>query len=356
MIKLKNFFGNVIHALRVRRKLKNDFCVRLNNLHKKKKKVLILVNVPLHGNLGDQAIAFAEKKYIREIFNEEVLEFTDEEFKYGFTILKKFIKDEDILFVLGGGNFGSLWKFTYSNMLKVFKTFSRNNIFVFPQTAYFEDNKKGIRLLRKTQKVLNKSPKVILCARETQTFDLFKKYFSNQVLLIPDIVLTLHTDWSIDRKHVLMCFRKDKEKSITDENKKQIYALLNNRLKDVDIQYTDTVLQGVVRQDERKIKIYEKLREFSSAKLIVTDRLHGMIFSAITKTPCIFFNNFDGKVFRVYSWIDNLDYIKCINSLDEFYLVLNCVLNTNSKFELKTETQNGFSLLKEKLEECYEKI
>ena len=62
--------------------------------------------------------------------------------------------------------------------------------------------------------------------------------------------------------------------------------------------------------------------QFSSSKLVVTDRLHGMIFSAITNTPCICFDNKNGKVSAQYEWIRNNSYVKLVDGLDGFCDVL----------------------------------
>ena len=69
----------------------------------------------------------------------------------------------------------------------------------------------------------------------------------------------------------------------------------------------------------------EKLlkNSFGNRKLIITDRLHGMIFSAITNTPCIALANSTGKVKGVYDWIrkDN-NYIYFADSIDEIEKIL----------------------------------
>ena len=38
-------------------------------------------------------------------------------------------------------------------------------------------------------------------------------------------------------------------------------------------------------------KIEEMLKKYRKCQLVITDRLHGMIFAAITSTPCIALGN-----------------------------------------------------------------
>ena len=68
------------------------------------------------------------------------------------------------------------------------------------------------------------------------------------------------------------------------------------------------------------------LNKFLSAKVVITDRLHGMVFAVITKTPCIITKSLDHKVPGTYKWIKNLNYIKMIDDL-EFEKIENIIDN-----------------------------
>ncbi len=71
-------------------------------------------------------------------------------------------------------------------------------------------------------------------------------------------------------------------------------------------------------RETREAVVEEKLKEISEAKIVVTDRLHCMIASAITGTYCIAFDNLSGKVSGVYEWLRHLDYIKICKGMEEF--------------------------------------
>ena len=64
--------------------------------------------------------------------------------------------------------------------------------------------------------------------------------------------------------------------------------------------------------------VQEKLNQFASAKFVVTDRLHCMIFCTLVGTPCIAMDNSSKKVKGVYEkWLKDLDYIVfCENEND----------------------------------------
>lgn len=79
---------------------------------------------------------------------------------------------------------------------------------------------------------------------------------------------------------------------------------------------TKSIVAGNIYREKREEKVQAKLEEFSNAKLVITDRLHGMVFSALAGTPCIAIDNVSKKVSGVYNWISYLDYIKVVESED----------------------------------------
>lgn len=57
-------------------------------------------------------------------------------------------------------------------------------------------------------------------------------------------------------------------------------------------------------------------KSFSESRLIITDRLHGMIFAYITKTPAIVLPNSNFKITGCYEWIKECGYIKMVDNSD----------------------------------------
>ena len=140
--------------------------------------------------------------------------------------------------------------------------------------------------------------------------------------------------------------RKDIEKSNLSEKVIKYFV-------DKTCQYTDNVSDiKKVEIDERKKIVEDKMKEYASYELVITDRLHTMIFCYITKTPCLFLDNLNGKVLRVYNdWIkdSSCNYIKKLdinnieNEIKEFI---------NIKPDNKAE--NIIKKCFEKLKECME--
>ena len=119
-------------------------------------------------------------------------------------------------------------------------------------------------------------------------------------------MLYLKPNFEIARNNkVLLCFRQDREKISSHQE-------VFDTLKNLGIEYdmTDMNIHRKVSKENRKNVTYKKFEEFANYKMVITDRLHGMIFATITNTPCIAFDNKSKKVSGVYEWIKYLDYIK----------------------------------------------
>ena len=65
---------------------------------------------------------------------------------------------------------------------------------------------------------------------------------------------------------------------------------------------------------QREKAVKNKLREISESRLLITDRLHAMIFAVLTNTPCLAFDNATHKVSGVYEWLKDLDYIRMVDN------------------------------------------
>ena len=73
------------------------------------------------------------------------------------------------------------------------------------------------------------------------------------------------------------------------------------------------LIRGNLSIEEREFELNKIWTAFKKSKVVVTDRLHGMIFCAITKTPCVAIDNSNHKISGVYdAWLKDIGYIKMI--------------------------------------------
>ena len=111
----------------------------------------------------------------------------------------------------------------------------------------------------------------------------------------------------------MICLRNDKESFWNREKGKFIKDL---KKKYGQINVTDTVIPRNIDIEDREKELYSMWKMFRNSKVVITDRLHGMIFSFITKTPCIVLRSFDHKIIESYKWIENVNYIQFVEKLD----------------------------------------
>lgn len=216
----------------------------------------------------------------------------------------------------GGGFMGSQWIEEEQMIRDVFLHFPNHKIVIFPQTIYYKEDTNGKEEMKISLEIYNAHKDLVVCTRELTSYQFAHQHFIYaKTLYMPDMVLYFDNfHLSTERKNVLFCFRSDAEKHVLDVVIENMKTFFKEKNKHVD--ETDTVILGGVSKRERKSAFYNKLLEFSKYEIIVTDRLHGMIFAALTDTPCIVFGNYNYKVKGVYEWIKNVKYIRFIDNYD----------------------------------------
>lgn len=251
-----------------------------------------------YGNLGDLAITEAQRRFLEaELPEHEVIEVPISETLSGLRSLRKQVKPDDLITLIGGGNTGDMYDDIEYLRELVIKAFPANPMISFPQTIEFSDSPYGTWAKKRAQRVFSHHRRLFLIARDSRSAQLATSLFSSTpVFEAPDIVLSLphQPDQSQLRTGFVIALREDKERHPYSPSREQVITTLSPMGRVVS---TDTHL-GDVRLDERSrhqalTSIWE---EFARAEVVVTDRLHGMIFSVITGTPCVVMNSSTGKV------------------------------------------------------------
>ncbi|WP_338476022.1 polysaccharide pyruvyl transferase family protein [Tetragenococcus halophilus] len=290
-----------------------------------------MFGTPIYNNLGDLAISEAQKRFFAENFPEiTYIEITEPQTEQAIEELLPLLRSDDMIGYVGGGNIGNLDITHEIVRRKVFSTFVNNKTISFPQSVYFEETEEGQAELRKSQEAYNKNSNLTLVARDTQTLSYFQNHFKADAILTTDMVLLLQEKLSgTKRDGVLFIMREDAEKVTSDKLIEQLTANLKST--GVKVEATDTVLSykaydvksknnpslDIVRISERHWLLSLKLEQIKAKEVVVTDRLHGMIFSAITQTPCFVFDNNYGKASAFYyDWLQDLDYIQYTTEKD----------------------------------------
>lgn len=285
-----------------------------------KKDLKIFVTIASdYGNLGDIAITQSQIAYLQKVYpSYNIISVYASETYSAIKEIKKKCSVKDIITIIGGGNMGDLYKSYEEYRRTIIKYFPKNKIISFPQTIDFTETESGRQALQRTQEIYSRHSNLHLLAREPISYEIMKRLFPyNKVYLVPDIVLSRNeVDPILRREHILVCLRNDKEINLEESFKRTLISLLKREVE--PLVYYDTHLgDGEITMSKGKEELEDIFHAFKKSKIVITDRLHGMIFCAITKTPCIVFQNSNHKIVGTYNkWLKGMAYIKLIDSTD----------------------------------------
>ncbi|MBQ8813390.1 MAG: polysaccharide pyruvyl transferase family protein [Lachnospiraceae bacterium] len=296
-----------------RNEIKNTYLREIKAELKKYPDTVFLVLTPEHGNLGDHAITLSET----ELLDRNNIHYIEVSSNWIWELMRYnllSIMNRHPIFAQGGGYLGTLWFDAELSMRKIIEKNPESPILLFPNTMFYEDSDWGREELQKSVKIYNRHKSLTIYAREKISYD-FMKLIYKDVRLMPDMVMSLERDLhSVPRKGCLLCLRDDREKTRT-ENQEKIIRQQVAELFGVHVCDTDMVVKGRITVEQRVAALQAKFDEFLGAELVITDRLHGMIFCAITGTPCIVVDSKSPKVRGSYEWIRKLDYIRFVDDV-----------------------------------------
>lgn len=275
---------------------------------KEKKKCLVMLAAD-YGNLGDVAITYAQEKYLEEHFPEhEIVDIPISKTLSHIKALKKICTSDDIITIVGGGNMSDLYFDIELLRQMVVKAFPENRIILFPQTMFFSNSINGKYMRKLVSNTYSKHNRIIISAREHYTFALMSKLLPLDAKLTPDIVMTLDKRIPVvERKGITLCLRDDAESNLTRGFRNEIKEYFKSRF---EISEYDTHIgRSGLRISEREYELNKIWQHFRESELVITDRLHGMIFAFITGTPAIVFSNNNHKIEGCYQWIKDCGFI-----------------------------------------------
>lgn len=283
-------------------------------------KILLLMGTT-YGNLGDQAITFAEEQFLFKRFpNYKIIKVNSNMLSPSCgKILSRFQNSYKVAIITGGGFLGTIWIQNEKQAISIIRNITKIPVIIFPQSFFYEKTKYGDKILGIAKESYLKHPNLTIFVRDS-SFEFALKNFASantKIYSVPDMVLTLNFYSSKSKRNgILLCFRNDKEKVVNDSDVSSLIEILKNS--NLSFRLTDTVIAKSVNDENREQLLNEKFSEFRNASLVLTDRLHGMIFCAITGTPCIALNNVSKKIQGVKElWLKNFSFIKLFNSIND---------------------------------------
>ena len=303
-----------------------------------KKKVWIF-SIPSHPNLGDQAQLMCTEKWVRENYDgckiikmgHLFMPFSGFGIKklalnVGFwqhLVLKMVIREDDVFIGHSGYFFVDHhggW-YSYDYLLRYWA----NKFIILPQTVNFYA---PVVKRRFSDDFGNKSNLTLLC-RDEVSYNYAKEMLgTTRLLLYPDIVTSLigTREYKNPRDGVLFCMRDDIEAFYSPADIVSVMQRFGNIRKEK----VDTTLQITEKEMRlhRDSLINAMIEKVSTFEVVVTDRYHGTIFSAIASTPVVVINSADHKLSSGVKWFPKefgLN-VQFANSLEEAYQKTSLIL------------------------------
>lgn len=227
---------------------------------------------------------------------------------------------KDDLFIGHSGYFFIDHHTGYKAFMDMMHYFPDNKMVILPQTVNFYTPVVKQHVGRE----FAKSHNVTLLCRDEVSYGNAKELFpTTPLLLYPDIVTSLIGTRHYDKKRegVLFCMRDDIEAFYKPSDINSLMARYGN----MRMEKIDTTLKGVSTKDmdaHREQYINDMIEKIASYQVVITDRYHGTIFSAIASTPVIVISSADHKLSSGVKWFPQdqfSGYIYYAKALDEAY-------------------------------------
>jgi pyruvyl transferase EpsO len=281
-----------------------------------------LLEVPYYPNVGDALIWKGELDFLKR------MPYRCKGTSSYETPIPSTIKKDDVILLQGGGNFGDLWEHPQNYRNKVIERYPDNSIIILPQSAYWENEQNMITCAEFMKKHMN----VIICARDNYTYELLRRNFRNQILLVPDMAFCIDTtEWDRPKlsQKTLLLKRSDKEQ--------KTYAEIENLMLEKNLTICDWLpfsedawQKDWLRRTKKYFPflnswyaqhfylpymVHSGVQLIGSHKKIYSTRLHAAILSILLGkgNDLIWFDNSYGKNFNFYeTWLSDLDGITFI--------------------------------------------
>lgn len=317
------------------------FGIKLKKPRTGNEKRAYLFLCPDYGNIGDVAIYFAQINFLQKFYKKEniITIRVQDTYRY-IRAIKREIMPQDTIYLVGGGSFGGLYPVADYGRLFILNYFRANRIISFPQTI---TEVSEYSFISKYQRSFQDCSNFHLFLREKKSYEKACQYFSDtgiEISLVPDIVFSFKEILSIDCSRdssIVLSLRHDKEGLLNDQDR----LIIKKRVTELGFAYEelDTTVEAFDISNEKKY-LEHIWNRYSSCQAVITDRLHGMIFAYITKTPCIVFDNNNGKIKNTYRlWLKDCKYIYFVENVDE----IEACISSMKKLKSNTFEHSVFS-------------
>jgi len=271
-------------------------------------RIWYLLTPPPHlSNVGDHAQAVAIDAWIRRDLGAVPIELDKDEYRRLRPMVRKLVRPEDLILIHSGGNLGDRGIWSEQLRRQIILDHRANRVLSLPQTIWFSDSEVGRSEAMISSEVYRQGQQLEVLARDRVSLSIGAKLFPEACHeAVPDFVVGLdRREPGADRDGLLLCLRGDDESALSPEGQSTLLDLANL----THARSFDTTLPSDIRRSDRRGILDATLDLFQSQRIVVTDRFHGVIFSFLTRTPCVVIDSADHKLRSSIEWFAGCPHI-----------------------------------------------
>jgi len=295
-----------------------------------------LLDFPNYSNVGDSAIWMGEIAYLRRHHGIRPA-FVCTKDQVDWEAMEQAVPTGPVL-ISGGGNFGDIWPQHQLFREVVLERFPGRLVVQLPQSIHFS-NTAG---LRRAAAVIKAHGNFVLFVRDKQSYEIARDTFSCPVHLCPDMAFCLGPlRTPVQATHeLLFLLRTDKERTgteagsaprlpdnavVADWTGEETRLYQKTRLRTAATSIL-TLGHRVLDKNRQRERLYRNLATtrldrglhlLSSARTVITDRLHGHILCVLLGLPHIALDNSYGKVSGfIEAWTKGCEVVNVAPNLD----------------------------------------
>lgn len=271
-----------------------------------------LLDFPYHRNIGDSAIWMGEVEILRRIHGRgpDCVTYL----RYGLDEPDRFAPGA-ILYLHGGGNFGDIWPAHQTYREAVLARYPDRRIVQLPQSVHFGDP----AAVERCKRAIGAHRDFHFMVRDAESRDFVAREFDCPVYLVPDCAFGIDMG-QVARtpapRGITCLLRSDKERRADAAGAAAHFP--DARIEDwhglEDLALRKQVMRGLKRIPgipgkaalmRGRAAIFDRMArrnvmtgfaQLDAAEVVVTDRLHGHIMSALLGKPHVVIDNFYGKI------------------------------------------------------------
>ena len=270
---------------------------------------------PTVHSIGDHAQMLAIEKWFTKVYPDYDVVKYHRSTPMILYPMKRFMKPKDLIFIHSSGDFGDFYGTWHKTRKQIIASFPNNLIIQLPVTVHYIN--KG-NLFEDTEFFKDRKNLLIMC-RDPASYQIVKDNFDCHSMLVSDFVYSLKPKLTNhNRKGAMVVLREDQETNFNSDflmrfrankfpryirgvarainypyRKFKRFGFIRKIKDEYRSKYGTVVFEDVqvsnedITDEKRERIVSEVLEYYQRFELVVTDRLHGMIFSELTNTSCL---------------------------------------------------------------------